>query len=247
MRRFLQIATVLACSAVASWAGPSIVLSGNTSFTVNYNAFDEGDNTPFPLVNSSVLYTVSNWTTGIDSGNSVPFATGTKYTSFNMKMEISNTSTVQSYVTSLGWVTSPNIDGFDSSVKGADGIIAGIWDEFNDSNPDNVFSPSAEFCLSSVDDVCNSPTSNGVQNGKKSTVTATMFFTGHGTVNFQNFFVRYAGMDYEIVRKDCEYEYNDAMGKGDVQTVVPEPSSFAALAAGVGAVAYAVRRRKQQA
>lgn len=247
MRQLLQIATVLACSAVASWAGPSITLSGNTTFTVHYNGFDEQDGTVFPEVKSSVVYTVSNWTTGVDNGDSVPFAKGTKYTSFNVKMEISNTSTVQSYVTSLGWVTNPNIDGFDSSVKGADGVSAGIWDEFNDSSPSNVFTPSAEFCLSSVDDICNSPTANGVQNGKKSTVTATMFFTGSSTVNFEKFFVRYAGMDYEIVTKYCTYEYNDAMGKGDVKTVVPEPSSLAALAVGLGAVGCAVRRRKQQA
>ncbi|MEJ1933283.1 cistern family PEP-CTERM protein, partial [Nostoc sp. NIES-2111] len=189
MKRFLQIATVLACSAVASWAGPSIVLSGNTSFTVNYNAFDEGDNTPFPLVNSSVLYTVSNWTTGTDSGSNSPFSTGTKFTSFKMTMDISNTSTVQSLVTSLGWVTNPDIEGTDSSVSG-------IWDEFNDNDPANVFTPDAEFCLASYDDICNS--GNGVANGKKGSVSATMFFIGHGSVTFQNFLVRYQGMEYEV-------------------------------------------------
>lgn len=241
MRRFLQIATVLACSAVASWAGPSITLSGNTSFTVNYNGFDEGDGYNFPGLNSVVKYTVSNWTTGTDNGSSVPYSTGTKYTSFKMTMDIDNTSSLQSYVTSLGWVTNPDIDGFDSSVTG-------IWDEFNDDDPSDDFPGSgAEFCLSGDNDACEGDVPNeGVKNGKKSTVSATMFFTGHGSVNFQNFYVRYEGMDVTVGSGRSERTYRNAIGTGDVQgNVVPEPSSFAALAAGVGAVAYAVRRRKK--
>jgi len=245
MRKLIQMATVLACSALASWAGPSINLTGNTVFTVNYNGYDDNDGYAFPDVSSSVKYTITDWVTGTDGSNAdtVPFSKGTKYTSFKMSMEISNTSSVTSYVTSLGWVTNPDIEGNNTG-------SGDFWSYFNDDSPIDSRFPSVDACMSDENDSCNSGTKNGVAKGKKNTVTATVYFAGQSGVTFQNFYVRYDGMDYDLKVGSKWKNFENGIGTGDVAggpTPVPEPSSMAALAAGIGAVAYAVRKRKQQA
>lgn len=244
MRKLIQMATVLACSALASWAGPSISLNGNTVFTVNYNGYDDNDGYAFPDISSSVKYTITDWTTGTDNSSTIPFSSGTKYTSFKMAMEISNTSTVTSYVTSLGWVTNPDIEGNNTA-------SGDFWTYFNDGSSIDSRFPSVDACMSDLSNDCNGDNAgDGVANGKKTTVTATVYFAGQSGVNFQNFYVRYDGMDYDLKVGSKWKNFENGIGTGDVPsntTVTPEPSSMAALAAGIGAVAFAVRKRKQQA
>ncbi len=247
MKKMLRLAILVGAAATFAFAGPSITVNGNTTFQVKYNAYDIDGWPQFPLVNALVNYTISDWTQGTDNGSTTagnagrsPFATGTKFTKFKMSMEIHNTSTEQSWITSLGWVTDPH------DVRGYDTETSGLWQQLNTSDPSEYWpnTDGKEFCLSDYDDLCASDANSngGVQNGKKGNTSAWIYFDGHGSLKFEEFWIRYSGMDYDIYKNGCWYEYKKGIGEG---TVVPEPASMAVLASGVGLVALWARRRKK--
>jgi hypothetical protein len=157
-----------------------------------------------------------------------------------MTMDIHNTSTAQSWITSLGWVTDPD------DARGYDSEVTGIWSQFNYEAPHEHWPQTfgKEWCISDYDDNCNSPTNSkdAVQNGKKSTVSAWVYFAGHSSFEFEQFWIRYSGMDYRVYNGNRWCDYEDAIGRG---TIVPEPTTTAALAASLGLVALWARRRKK--
>lgn len=156
-------------------------------------------------------------------------------TTLTFDFDLTNTSTLPiltSRVTTLGFLTTPNVILGDSSVSG-------IFDTVDSGNVPNQ--GVVEFCFSGVN--CAGGGNGGVALGSTATGFATLAFLGDfSSINFDDFTVRYQSVtclnEYTVNGGNCP-----GSASGGPVTNVPEPGIVALIAVGLLGMS-AVRRKK---
>lgn len=218
------LTTVIALVSLNVSAMPITATTGS-DFTVNYDAIGGDPVASVDGLSASVRF----------YDFAFAYDLGTGKTTLTFDFDVANTSSLPiltSRVTSLGFLTTPDVILGDSSVSG-------IFDTVDSGNVPNQ--GSVEFCFTDVN--CAGGGNGGVAMGDTQTGSAILAFLGDfSSINFDDFTVRYQSVS-------CTREYISNGGNcpgsasGGPTRNVPEPGLVALLAIGlIGMVA--VRRKK---
>lgn len=218
------LTTAIALLSLNAYALPITATTGS-DFTVN---FDSIGGTPVASIDGlSASARFYDFAFGYDQS--------LNKTTLTFDFDLTNTSSLPiltSRVTTVGFLTTPNVILGDSSVSG-------LFDKVNSGNVPNQ--GVVDFCFTSVN--CAGGGNGGVDLGNTATGFATLAFLGDfSSINFDDFTVRYQSVtclnEYIVNGGNCP-----GSASGGPVTNVPEPGIVALLAVGLLGMS-AVRRKK---
>lgn len=230
----LSVLLSLATFATVASATSLVTVGSGGSFTIDYNAC--APCAPPPATDYAGISAQVDFSNFVFTYDSLDMITKVTFDG-----TIKNTSTLDSRISALAFLTTPDI------LRTPAPSVTGTFPDvvYNDKNNQTISDgvnfpyglPNVEFCFIDNTNSCSGGASAGVNKGGTGNISATLYLSGNQTqLGFDAFYLKYQSVDAK--------NYPTSLGGVGYVPPTPEPASLLLLGSGLSGLALVFRRQR---